>query len=98
MSFTLRPPSSPRMRGCRTAWGARPDGGDPVSMRCALPPLLEREGSANAGALFMSGESLQWRIDVHISATGEELNAAIFLCAELADDFETILTSGKDAY
>jgi hypothetical protein len=60
--------------------------------------LLERVGSANAGALFVSGESLQWRIDVPVSATGEELNAAIFLCAELADDFETILTSGKDAY
>jgi len=86
------------MRGYRTVWGVRPDGGDPVSMRCDLPPLLERVGSANAGALFMSGESLQWRIDVRISATGEELNAAIFLYAELDDDFETILTSGKDAY
>ena len=58
--------------------------------------LLRIVGEQKGGALYATDDALQYRIDVPVTASAEHLRAAIDLCANIADQLEAALTSGKD--
>jgi hypothetical protein len=63
-----------------------------------MKKLLENMGNVVAGSLYVTAEKLCFRIDVPVTASAMHLRGAIFLCAKIADDFERLLTSGKDDF
>jgi hypothetical protein len=58
--------------------------------------LLRIVGEQKGGALYATDNSLMYRIDVPVTASAQHLRAAIDLCANIADQLESALTSGKD--
>jgi hypothetical protein len=58
--------------------------------------LLEIAGRKKGGSLVVVGGRIMYRFDVPLSSSVEHLRDTVFLCANIADELELVITNADD--